>query len=86
MAIAWRNPAHYAVYAGKIGTVWLNDFGFIAFVCFDPSQVRFETLTLPNPGSEVSQIQVGSTGEVWEAWSGTDRLVVIRTADQLNDL
>lgn len=67
MASAWRNLAHYAVYVGKIGTVCLNDFGSNAFVRLDPSQERIDTLTLPSLGSEVSQIQAGRTGEVWEA-------------------
>jgi virginiamycin B lyase len=79
----WRlpgqNPGVYAVYVDDQDRVWLSDFGANALVQFDPAQETFEVFSFPSPGANVRQI-LGRSGEVWGAESGTDKLVVVRTA------
>jgi virginiamycin B lyase len=79
----WRLPGEgplaYAVYVDEQDMVWLSDFGANALVRFDPTQETFEVFSLPSPAANVRQI-LGRPGEVWGAESGTDKLVVIRTA------
>jgi virginiamycin B lyase len=83
---AWREwrlqgqaPRAYAVYVDDRDIVWLSDFGANALVRFDPADEIFTTFALPSLNAAVRQI-LGRPGEVWGAESGTDRLVVIRTA------
>ncbi len=79
----WRlpgdNPQAYAVYVDDQDMVWLSDFGANALVRFDPRDETFTSFPLPSPNAAVRQI-LGRPGEVWGAESGTDKLVVIRTA------
>ena len=79
----WRlpgdKPLPYAVYVDEHDMVWLSDFAANALVRFDPAQESFKVFALPSPEANVRQI-LGRPGEVWGAESGTDKLVVIRTA------
>ncbi|MBI3943462.1 MAG: lyase [Chloroflexi bacterium] len=85
----WRlpgdRPQAYAVYVDDHDMVWLSDFGGNALVRFDPQQEKFDTFSLPSPSASVRQI-LGRSGEIWGAESGVDKLVVIRTGQQLAGL
>lgn len=72
------NPQPYAVYVDKNDIVWLSDFGANALIRFDPTQENFKSFNLPSPDAKVRQI-LGSSGQVWGAESGTDKLVMIQT-------
>jgi|GEM_PF-135845 len=74
-----EQPLPYAVYVDEQDMVWLSDFAANALVRFDPATETFETFPIPSPTANVRQI-LGRPGEVWGAESGTDKLVVIRTA------
>jgi virginiamycin B lyase len=73
------DPKAYAVYVDEEDIVWLSDFGANAVVRFDPSTEAFTRFEGSAPGANVRQI-LGRAGEVWAPESGTDRLMVIRTA------
>ncbi|MGH6899361.1 MAG: virginiamycin B lyase family protein, partial [Geminicoccaceae bacterium] len=79
----WRlpgdDPKTYAVYVDEEDIVWLSDFGANAVVRFDPNTETFTRFEGSAPGANVRQI-LGRPGEVWAPESGTDRLMVIRTA------
>ncbi len=79
----WRLPGNrpraYAVYVDETDTVWLSDFGANAILSFDPASETFTAYPSDRAGAKVRQI-LGRPGEVWAPESGTDRLVVIRTA------
>jgi virginiamycin B lyase len=72
-------PKTYAVYVDDKDLVWLSDFGANAVVRFDPKTETFTTFKGSAPGANVRQI-LGRPGEIWSPESGTDRLMVIRTA------
>lgn len=74
-----EQPLPYAVYVDEQDMVWLSDFAANALVRFDPAAETFESFPIPSPTANVRQI-LGRPGEVWGAESGTDKLVVIRTA------
>jgi virginiamycin B lyase len=80
---AWKlpgdDPKTYAVYVDDQDVVWLSDFGANAVVRFDPKTETFTPFEGSAPGANVRQI-LGRPGEVWAPESGTDRLMVIRTA------
>jgi virginiamycin B lyase len=80
---AWRlpgdDPKAYAVYVDDQDVVWLSDFGADAIVRFDPETETFTSFEGSAPGANVRQI-LGRPGEVWAPESGTDRLMLIRTA------
>jgi len=80
---AWRlpgdDPKTYAVYVDDEDIVWLSDFGANAVVRFDPGTATFTPFEGSAPGANVRQL-LGRPGEVWAPESGTDRLMVIRTA------
>ena len=82
---AWRlpgdDPKTYAVYVDDQDIVWLSDFGANAVVRFDPGTETFTSFTGSAPGANVRQI-LGRPGEVWAPESGTDRLMLIRTAGE----
>jgi virginiamycin B lyase len=80
---AWKlpgdDPKTYAVYVDDQDVVWLSDFGANAVVRFDPKTETFTPFEGSASGANVRQI-LGRPGEVWAPESGTDRLMVIRTA------
>ncbi|MGD8405053.1 MAG: hypothetical protein PVJ21_15435 [Anaerolineales bacterium] len=76
-----NRPSAYAVFVDEQDILWLSDFGGNAIVRFDPNIEQFTVYQLPSPNAQVRQI-LGRPGEVWGAESGTDKLVVIRTAAQ----
>jgi virginiamycin B lyase len=80
----WRlpgeNPLPYAVYVDDQDMVWVSDFAANALVRFDPFEESFKMFSMPSPEANVRQI-LGRPGEVWGAESGTDKLIVIRTAN-----
>ena len=82
---AWRlpgaDPRAYAVYVDERDKVWVSDFGANAMVRFDPVTETFDSFPSPRRGAAVRQI-LGRAGEVWVPESGTDHLVVYRTARQ----
>ena len=82
---AWRlpgdDPKVYAVYVDDQDIVWLSDFGANAVVRFDPETETFTSFEGSAPGASVRQI-LGRPGEVWAPESGTDRLMLIRTAGE----
>ena len=73
------DPKAYAVYVDEQDIVWLSDFGANAIVRFDPETESFTRFEGSAPGASVRQI-LGRPGEVWAPESGTDRLMVVRTA------
>lgn len=75
------SPRPYAIYVDEQDMIWLSDFGGNAIVRFDPQTETFTQFPLPSAGADVRQM-LGRPGEVWGAESGTDKLVVIRTASQ----
>ena len=75
-----NNPQPYAIFVDDKDMVWLSDLGSNAIVRFDPSQQKFEVLSLPSSGANVRQL-LGRPGEVWGAESGIDKLVVIKTSN-----
>lgn len=81
---SWRlpgdGPKTYAVYVDGRDKVWLTDFGANAIVRFDPETESFKSFPSDRSNADVRQL-LGRPGEVWGAESGTDRLVVIRTAE-----
>jgi virginiamycin B lyase len=81
----WRlpgdDPKAYAVYVDDQDKVWLSDFGANAVVRFDPESETFKSFEGSAPGANVRQI-LGRPGEVWAPESGTDRLMLIRTAGE----
>jgi virginiamycin B lyase len=81
----WRlpgdDPKAYAVYVDDQDKVWLSDFGANAVVRFDPDSETFKSFEGSAPGANVRQI-LGRPGEVWAPESGTDRLMLIRTAGE----
>jgi virginiamycin B lyase len=82
---SWRlpgdDPQTYAVYVDDRDIVWLSDFGANAVVRFDPQTETFTSFEGSAPGANVRQI-LGRPGEVWAPESGTDRLMLIRTAGE----
>ena len=82
---SWRlpgdDPKTYAVYVDDRDIVWLSDFGANAVVRFDPNTETFKSFAGSAPGANVRQI-LGRPGEVWAPESGTDRLMLIRTAGE----
>ncbi|HEY0525090.1 MAG TPA: hypothetical protein VGD08_16985 [Stellaceae bacterium] len=83
---AWRSwklpgerPQPYAVYVDERDAVWLSEWRGNAIVRFDPATERFESFPSPREGANVRQI-LGRPGEVWAPESGTDHLVVFRSA------
>jgi virginiamycin B lyase len=75
------DPQAYAVYVDDQDIVWLSDFGANAVVRFDPRTETFTSFEGSAPGANVRQI-LGRLGEVWAPESGTDRLMLIRTAGE----
>lgn len=75
-----EEPHAYAVYVDENDDVWLTEFVSNAILRFDPDTETFETFPIPSHGAAVRQLH-GRAGEVWGAESGTDKLIVIRTAD-----
>jgi virginiamycin B lyase len=74
-----ESPQPYAIYVDDADLVWITDFGANALVRFDPVRRRFETFRIRSASAEVRQL-LGREGEVWGAESGTDRLIVSRSA------
>jgi virginiamycin B lyase len=73
------HPQAYAVFVDDKDIVWLSDWGANAIVRFDPTREAFTAFPSPRPNAGVRQL-LGRPGEVWGAESGTDRLVVLKTA------
>ncbi|HYG88260.1 MAG TPA: hypothetical protein VD978_18605 [Azospirillum sp.] len=69
----------YAVYVDDRDVVWVSDFAANAVLSFDPKTESFTSYPCSAPEGDVRQIH-GRPGEVWLPESGTDRLMVIRTA------
>lgn len=81
--LTWRlpgdDPQPYAVYVDEFDHVWVTDFGADTLVRFDPATEEFRSFPWPTAGAQVRQL-LGRPGEVWGAGSGTDTLIVLRTA------
>ena len=81
----WRLPGEkpqaYAVYVDERDIIWVSDWGADAIVSFDPATERFTSYPMSRADAEVRQI-LGRPNEVWLPESGTDCLMVIRTAGQ----
>ena len=75
------NRMNDLVYVDDQDQVWLSDFGTNAVVRFDPESETFKSFAGSAPGANVRQI-LGRPGEVWAPESGTDRLMLIRTAGE----
>ena len=71
----------YAVYVDDQDKVWLSDFSANAVVRFDLESATFKSFAGSAPEANVRQI-LGRPGEVWAPESGTDRLMLIRTAGE----
>ena len=80
---AWKLPGDRpqpdAVYVDDRDIVWVTDFQDDGnrIVRFDPATERFQTFTLSH-NAQVRQL-LGRPGEVWDAMSGINKLVVTRT-------
>jgi virginiamycin B lyase len=77
-ALPGSNPQPYAVFVDDKDIVWLTDFGSNALVRFNPLEEKFEVFSIPSPEANVRQL-LGRNGEVWEAESGTDKVIVFRS-------
>jgi virginiamycin B lyase len=77
------SPYPYAVWVDPDDKVWLSDWGSNAIVRFNPETAKFESFPSDHPDSNVRQM-LGRRGETWIAESGTQRIRVIRHAQQLN--
>jgi virginiamycin B lyase len=79
----WRppgeNPRVYAVYVDDRDIVWITDWTANATLAFDPATERWTSYPGSAPGANVRQI-LGRPGEVLLPESGTDRLMIVRTA------
>ena len=79
----WRlpgsNPMPYAVFVDADDFVWVTDFAANALVRFDPASEKFDRFPFAHAGANVRQL-LGRKGEVWGAESGTDHIVVARSA------
>ena len=73
------HPQAYAVFVDDKDIVWLSDWGANAIVRFDPARESFTAFPMPRPNAGVRQL-LGRPGEVWGAESGTDHLLVLKTA------
>jgi len=76
-------PRAYSVYVDDRDKVWVTDFPANAILRFDPKTETFESFPSDRENANVRQM-LGRPGEAWGAESGTDRLVVIRTAKAEN--
>ena len=86
VAKAWKEwrlpgtgPRAYAVYVDDDDWVWVTDFGANAILRFDPVTEKWDSFPIPQANAAVRQL-LGRPGEVWGAESGTDTLIVVRTA------
>ena len=81
--VTWRLPGRapraYAVSVDERNDVWLTDLGTNALVRFGPNTETFVALSWPDAGANARDLH-GRPGEVWGADSGSDKLVVVRTA------
>ena len=83
---AWKSwslpgdkPQTYAVYVDERDIVWVTDFAANATLAFDPARETWKAYPGSAPRASVRQI-LGRPGEVFLPESGTDRLMVVRTA------
>ena len=76
-----NDPRAYAVYVDDKDKVWVTDFSANAILSFDPESKSFQDFPSDKPDAAVRQLN-GRAGEVWDAESGADRLVVIRATDR----
>lgn len=83
---AWKSwklpsdkPRAYAVYVDERDVVWVSDFGSNTTFAFDPRTEQWTPYKGSAEGADVRQI-LGRPGEVYLPESGTDRIMVIRTA------
>jgi len=67
-----RDSAPHGVIMGPDGAAWVSDI-----VRFDPVAERFASFPSDRKSANVRQL-LGRKGEVWDAESGTDRLVRVR--------
>jgi virginiamycin B lyase len=72
-------PRAYSIYVDDKDVVWVTDFPGNAIHRFDPKGEKFESFPSDRENANVRQM-LGRPGEAWGAESGTDRLVVIRSA------
>lgn len=80
---SWKLPGQephvYAVYADERDVVWVTEWTGNAVVSFDPHTEKFEYYFLPRENANIRQL-LGRPGEVWLPESGTEHILVIRTA------
>jgi streptogramin lyase len=69
----------YAAWVDERDTVWASDFGGNTVRSLDAAGEKFERFGFPREAAGVRQI-LGRAGEVWLPESGTEHLLVIRTA------
>ncbi|HEU5286402.1 MAG TPA: SMP-30/gluconolactonase/LRE family protein [Sphingomicrobium sp.] len=72
-------PKAYAVYVDERDIVWVSDFAANAVLAFDPRTQTWTKYPGSGEGANVRQI-LGAPGEVYLPESGTDRIMVVRTA------
>ena len=83
---AWKSwklpgdkPKAYAVYVDERDMVWVTDFAANATLTFDPKTEQWTAIRGSGPDANVRQI-LGRPGEVYLPESGTNRVMLIRTA------
>lgn len=83
---AWKSwklpgdkPKAYAVYVDERDIVWVTDFSANATLTFDPRTEKFTAIPGSGPEANVRQI-LGRPGEVYLPESGTNRVMLVRTA------
>lgn len=83
---AWKSwklpgdkPKAYAVYVDERDIVWVTDFAANATLTFDPKTEQWTAIRGSGPDANVRQI-LGRPGEVYLPESGTNRVMLIRTA------
>ncbi|HXG80407.1 MAG TPA: hypothetical protein VNJ05_01255 [Sphingomicrobium sp.] len=72
-------PKAYAVYVDERDIVWVTDFAANATLTFDPKTEQWTSIPGSGPDANVRQI-LGRPGEVYLPESGTNRVVLVRTA------
>ncbi|HET9335471.1 MAG TPA: lyase [Sphingomicrobium sp.] len=72
-------PKAYAVYVDERDMVWVTDFGANATLTFDPRTEQWTSIPGSGPDANVRQI-LGRPGEVYLPESGTNRVMLVRTA------
>lgn len=79
---AWASPGGadsqpYAIEADGHGEIWYCEFAANRLIRFSPKTETFEQFPMPSPKSEVRNMVRDSTGRLWLALSGANKVAVV---------